>query len=70
MDSYMEQGWKEDKHSSCTLTVYYFSIIYYFSLDLCHQLQTVAAYCGHYMTNHHNALADAEACAIIALQLL
>ncbi len=35
-----------------------------------HQLQTVAAYCGHYMTNHHNALADAEACAIIALQLL
>ena len=35
-----------------------------------HQLQTVAAYCDHYMTNHHNALADAEACAIIALQLL
>lgn len=34
-----------------------------------HQLQTVAAYCGHPMTNHHNALADAEACADIALQL-
>ena len=33
-------------------------------------LETVAAYCGHYMTNHHNALADAEACAHIALQLL
>jgi len=33
-------------------------------------LETVAAYYGHYMTNHHNALADAEACAHIALQLL
>ena len=35
-----------------------------------HQLQTVALDCGHNLTNHHNALADAEACAIIALQLL
>ena len=35
-----------------------------------HQLQTVAAYCGYDLTKHHHALADAEACAAIALQLL
>ena len=35
-----------------------------------HQLQTVAAYCGFDMKNHHHALADAEACAEIALKLL
>ncbi len=35
-----------------------------------HQLHTVAADCGYILTNHHNALADAEACAEIALQLL
>ncbi len=35
-----------------------------------HQLQTVAAYCGYDLTQHHHALADAEACAVIALQLL
>jgi len=35
-----------------------------------HQLQTVAAACGYDLTNHHNALADAEACAMIALQIL
>ncbi len=35
-----------------------------------HQLQTVAAYCGYDLTQHHNALADAEACAAIALKLL
>ena len=35
-----------------------------------HQLQTVAAYCGYDLTKHHNALADAEACAIIATQLI
>lgn len=35
-----------------------------------HQLQTVAAYCGFDLLHHHNALADAEACAHIALQLL
>lgn len=35
-----------------------------------HQLYTVAADCGYILTNHHNALADAEACAEIALQLL
>lgn len=34
------------------------------------QLQTVAAYCGFDLENHHHALADAEACAAIALQLL
>lgn len=31
-----------------------------------HQLQTVAAYCGYDLTNHHHALADAEACTAIA----
>ena len=35
-----------------------------------HQLQTVAAACGYELLNHHHALADAEACAAIALQLL
>lgn len=35
-----------------------------------HQLPTVAEDCGCIMTDHHNALADAEACAEIALLLL
>lgn len=35
-----------------------------------HQLHTVAAACGYRLENHHHALADAEACAHIALQIL
>lgn len=35
-----------------------------------HQLHTVANDCGYILANHHNALADAEACAEIALHLL
>jgi DNA polymerase-3 subunit epsilon len=35
-----------------------------------HKLQTVAAHCGFNLTNHHHALADAEACAAIALKIL
>lgn len=35
-----------------------------------HQLHTVAAACGFDLVNHHNALADAEACAWIARELL
>ena len=35
-----------------------------------HQLQTVAEACGYDLVNHHHALADAEACAVIAMQLL
>ena len=35
-----------------------------------HQLQTAAAACGFDVINHHNAIADAEACAAIAIQLL
>lgn len=35
-----------------------------------HQLQTVAAACGFDLVNHHHALADAEACAHIAMQIL
>lgn len=34
------------------------------------QLHTVAAYCGYDLKNHHHALADAEACAAIAIKLL
>ena len=34
-----------------------------------HQLQTVAAYCGYDLRRHHHALADAEACAHIAMRL-
>ena len=35
-----------------------------------HKLNTVAMRCGFQLTNHHHALADAEACAVIALQTL
>ena len=35
-----------------------------------HQLHTVAAHCGFDLTNHHHALADAEACAVIAMKVL
>ena len=35
-----------------------------------HQLQTVAAACGYDLENHHHALADAEACAHIAIMIL
>ncbi len=35
-----------------------------------HQLPTVAKYVGYDLTQHHNALADAEACAHIAMELL
>ena len=35
-----------------------------------HQLQTVALRCGYDLRNHHNALADAEACAWIAREIL
>lgn len=35
-----------------------------------HQLQTVSAACGYDLARHHHALADAEACAAIALKIL
>ena len=35
-----------------------------------YQLQTVAARCGFNLQQHHNALADAEACAAIAQRIL
>ena len=35
-----------------------------------HQLQTVAAECGYQLEKHHHALADAEACAWIAREIL
>lgn len=35
-----------------------------------HQLHTVAAHCGYDLKQHHHALADAEACAAIALEIL
>ncbi len=35
-----------------------------------HRLPTVAAACGYDLTRHHNAMADAEACAIIAMKIL
>lgn len=41
------------------------------TLDLpSHQLHLVAEACGYYLENHHDALADAEACAAIALKIL
>ena len=35
-----------------------------------HDLATIAARCGYDLSNHHHALADAEACAAIALSIL
>lgn len=35
-----------------------------------HQLHTVAAECGYRLERHHHALADAEACAWIAREIL
>lgn len=35
-----------------------------------HQLDTVAAECGYRLEKHHHALADAEACAWIAREIL
>lgn len=35
-----------------------------------HQLHTVTAACGYQLENHHHALADAEACAWIAREIL
>ena len=35
-----------------------------------HQLHTVAAACGYHLEHHHHALADAEACARIAMEIL
>jgi DNA polymerase-3 subunit epsilon len=35
-----------------------------------HQLHTVAARCGYDLRNHHHALADAESCAKIAMQII
>src|SRR5690606_39889519 len=34
-----------------------------------HKLPTVSQYLGFHLESHHNALADAEACAHIALQV-
>ena len=35
-----------------------------------HTLDVIAARCGYNLAHHHHALADAEACAAIALQIL
>ncbi|MCF0205838.1 MAG: 3'-5' exonuclease [Bacteroidales bacterium] len=35
-----------------------------------HQLHTVSKACGYDLENHHHALADAEACAVIAINIL
>ena len=35
-----------------------------------HNLDIIAARCGYDLKNHHHALADAEACAAIALEIL
>ena len=35
-----------------------------------HQLHTVSAACGYNLEHHHHALADAEACAAIAIAIL
>lgn len=35
-----------------------------------HTLDSIASLCGYDLTNHHHALADAEACAAIALEIL
>ena len=35
-----------------------------------HQLHTISELCGYTLENHHHALADAEACAWIAREIL
>ena len=35
-----------------------------------HTLDIIAARCGYDLTSHHHALADAEACAAIAMEIL
>lgn len=35
-----------------------------------HQLHTISALCGYELADHHHALADADACATIALEIL
>ena len=35
-----------------------------------YKLHTVSEYCGYHLENHHHALADAEACAWIAREIL
>lgn len=35
-----------------------------------HKLNTISAICGYTLDNHHHALADAEACAWIAREIL
>ena len=35
-----------------------------------HQLHTISKLCGYHLENHHHALADAEACAWIAKEIL
>ncbi|MCD8044216.1 MAG: 3'-5' exonuclease [Tannerellaceae bacterium] len=35
-----------------------------------HKLNTVSAHCGYDLTRHHHALADAEACAQIAIRMM
>lgn len=35
-----------------------------------HNLDIIASYCGYDLKNHHHALADAEACAVIAMKIL
>ena len=35
-----------------------------------HQLHTVSAHIGFELTDHHHALADAQACAMIAMKIL
>ena len=35
-----------------------------------HNLDIIASYCGYDLKNHHHALADAEACAVIGIKIL
>ncbi len=35
-----------------------------------HQLHTISELCGYHLEQHHHALADAEACAWIAMKIL
>ena len=44
--------------------------VFYDTLAASRQLHTVAAECGYQLENHHHALADAEACAWIAREIL
>lgn len=51
-------------HCTCRLARKFYPFLFN------HKLNTVSEYCGYPLLNHHHALADAEACAHIAIRIM